>query len=94
MTKQKRSWGKISGTASGVVLGLYVLSFVFLFQIFGSPSRTRYHWLGPTPRHDAGAMDIGKVFEWGAADEAPVPVVFTVYWPMCKLWLLANGLSD
>lgn len=85
---------KLTGLVCGSIATVYLISFVVVFQMFGCPSRTRTHWLGPTPRQDDGAIDIGKVYEWGEEGEAPVPISFTVFHPLCKGWLLMNGLRD
>jgi hypothetical protein len=94
MKMDRFGWRRVIVWGVVVAAGIYVLSFVFAFEMLGCPSRTRTHWLGPTPRHNDGAIDIGKVYEWGEEGEADVPSVFTVYRPLCRVWLMANGLRD
>ena len=87
----KSSWSKYIGIAMITTTGLYLISFVVVFQMLGYPSRTQDAWIGPTPRLESGALDIGKVNQW---EEKDVPLAYSFYRPLCKTWLFANGLSD
>ncbi len=69
---------------------LYLLSFFIVFQMFGPPSRIQEKWIGPTPRFDGKAIDIGGVNYW---EESDAPFVFALYNPLCKAWLYFSGLE-
>ena len=94
MKTDRHAWRKVIAWGVVAFAGVYILSFILAFEMLGCPSRTRTHWLGPTPRNSDGAPDIGKVYEWGEEGEPDVPFVFTAYRPLCSLWLMANGLRD
>ena len=63
---------------------LYIFTFILFFQIFSYPSRTHEFWIGPTPRNNSKAIDIGGVYNWEKKD---LPFTFIVYRPLCKIWL-------
>jgi len=77
----------------GVATMLYLIAFILVFDIFGCPSRTSHHWIGPTPRHCDGALDIGEVYEWGEEGEAPISQSYAIFRPLCVTWLVFNGLE-
>ncbi|GEM_PF-2403288 len=46
---------------------------------------------GPTPRHDSISVDIGKISHWDREED--IPCGFTACKPLCRAWLVLNGLS-
>ena len=75
---------------SALLLLLYVGSFVCLFEVFGYATRNNSQgWLGPHLRGDKSSQDIGAVYYYESDDLS----FYHVYWPLCKLWLFAQGLS-
>ena len=69
--------------------GLYLASFVWRFDILGAPVRSSSGWLGPLPRGDSNAVDIGKVWY----SDSPDTSLYQAYQPLCRLWLWVEGLS-
>jgi hypothetical protein len=74
----------------GVVLALYVGAFIWRFDVFSSPVRNNTHgWLEPLIRGDTHSQDIGKVYDYQSDDLS----YYRAFFPLCKLWLIAQGLS-
>ena len=73
-----------------VLLALYIIAFMWCFDVFSSPVRNNRHgWLGPLMRGDTHSQDVGKVFEYQSEDLS----YYRAFLPLCRLWLIAQGLS-
>jgi hypothetical protein len=73
----------------GLALAVYLVAFVWCFDVFSSPVRNNKHrWLGPLIRGDTHSVDIGKTYEY----ESDNLFYYRTFWPLCKVWLHANGL--
>ena len=84
--KQLRFFAKIFV----VLLALYIIAFMWSFDVFSSPVRNNMHgWLGPLIRGDTHSQDVGKVFEYQSEDLS----YYRAFLPLCRLWLIAHGLS-
>jgi hypothetical protein len=80
---------RLLGASATVALAAYCIAFVWCFEVFGSPVRDNTHgWLGPKIRGDAHVTDIGKVYYREGTDIR----YYSFFFPLCKLWLFANGL--
>jgi hypothetical protein len=80
---------RIAGKIVGSVVVIYFVSFVWCFDLFSSPVRNNRHgWLGPLIRGDTHSIDIGKTYDYESDDL----FYYHLFWPLCKLWILANGL--
>ena len=73
----------------GAIVAAYLLAFLVIFEPLSSPCRTREKWIGPKLRFDDAYIDIGKVFEYQKEGSTS----YSVFYPLCKAWLFANGLS-
>jgi hypothetical protein len=70
-------------------LALYVITFVWRFDVLGDPVRNnQYGWLGPQVRGDTHCVDIGKVLYYESDDVSSYKGVFR---PLCKIWIWLNG---
>jgi hypothetical protein len=73
----------------GLVLAVYLISFVWCFDVFRSPVRNNKHgWLGPLIRGDTHSIDIGNTYDYESDDLS----YYRLFRPLCKAWILANGL--
>ncbi len=80
---------RIAAKIVGLGFAVYFLAFVCRFDVFSSPVRNNRHgWLGPLIRGDTHSIDIGKTYDYESDDL----FYYHVFWPLCKLWILANGL--
>lgn len=79
---------RIAAKIVGLVLAVYVLAFVCRFDVFSSPVRNKHGWLGPLIRGDTHSVDIGKTYDYESDDL----FYYHVFWPLCKMWILVNGL--
>lgn len=76
---------------AGVLMILYLAAFVCCFEILSCPVRNDSHgWLGPVMRGDMHSVDIGKVYYYEGTDFAS----YRVFQPLCKVWLLVQGLRE
>ncbi len=49
----------------GLALAVYLVAFVWCFDVFSSPVRNNKHrWFGPLIRGDTHSVDIGKTYEY------------------------------
>ncbi len=70
-------------------VGVYLLAFCCVFELFGFPARNNERgWLGPTIRNDSRVIDIGKVNYYESDDVS----LYRAFKPLCKAWLFVNGL--
>jgi hypothetical protein len=80
---------RIAARIVGLVLMVYFAAFVWCFDVFSSPVRNdRHGWLGPLIRGDTHSVDIGKTYNYESDDL----FYYRVFWPLCKIWVLVNGL--
>ena len=80
---------RIAAKIVGLVLLVYFAAFVWCFDVFSSPVRNARHgWLGPLIRGDTHSVNIGKTYDHESDDL----FYYRVFWPLCKMWILANGL--
>ncbi len=80
---------RIAAKSVGLVLAVYLVAFVWCFDVFSSPVRNNQHgWLGPRIRGDPHSIDIGKASDYESGDL----FYYRLFWPLCKIWILANGL--
>ena len=80
---------RVVAKIAGLVLAVYLVAFVWYFDVFSSPVRNNKHgWLGPLIRGDTHSIDIGKTYDYESDDL----FYYGLFWPLCKLWILANGL--
>jgi hypothetical protein len=73
----------------GAVFAAYLLAFFFVFEPLSSPCRTKEEWISPKLRFDDAYIDIGKIFEYQKERSAS----YSVFYPLCRVWLFANGIS-
>jgi len=85
-TKKKIKTAVVRATV--VLLLGYVISFISVFNVFSSPVRNNDGWIGPAIRGNKQTRDIGKVFYYESQDY----LLYDIYWPLCKVWLLIQGL--
>ncbi len=71
-----------------ITLGIYVVAFIARFDVLGGPVQKDKDWIGPVLRGDSCAIDFGKVYDYPCDDL----FYYHVFWPLCKLWILFNGL--
>jgi len=80
---------RIAAKIVGLVLVVYFAAFVWCFDVFSSPVRNdRHRWHGPLIRGDTHSVDIGKTYNYESHDL----FYYRVFWPLCKIWILVNGL--
>ena len=79
---------RITAKIVGLVIVIYFVSFVWCFDLFSSPVKNKNGWLGPLIRGDTHSIDIGKTYDYESDDL----FYYRVFWPLCKLWIVANGL--
>ena len=80
---------RILGKIFVVWLALYIIGFVWCFDVFSSPVRNNRHgWLGPLIRSDTHSQKVGKVYEYQSEDL----FYYRAFLPLCRLWLIAQGL--
>ena len=80
---------RIAAKIVGLVLAVYLIAFVWCFDVFSSPVRsTKHGWLGPLIRGDTHSVDIGKTYDYESDDL----FYYHLFWPLCKMWILVNGL--
>jgi hypothetical protein len=80
---------RIAAKILAFVLALYLVAFVWCFDVFSSPVRSSKHrWLGPLIRGDTRSVDVGKTYDYASDDL----FYYRLFWPLCRAWLLANGL--
>ena len=73
----------------GLALAVYLVAFVWCFDVFSSPVRNNKHrWFGPLIRGDTHSIDIGKTYDYESDDL----FYYRLFWPLCKIWILVNGL--
>jgi hypothetical protein len=73
----------------GLVGAVYFVAFVWCFDVFSAPVRNNKHgWLGPLIRGDTHSVDIGKAYDYESDDL----FYYRMFWPLCKVWILLNGL--
>jgi hypothetical protein len=75
--------------AISFAIGLYVVGFLYCFDVGSAPVRSSDGWLGPLLRGDTEVRDIGKV--WYA--DRPDASMYRTYRPLCWLWLQLDGLE-
>jgi len=69
---------------------LYVVSFVFVFEVLCFPVHNQSGWLGPKKRYNPQVSDIGKIYCYDGTDMG----FYRSYRPLCIVWLWFNGLAD
>ena len=80
---------RVAAKIAGLTLAVYLVAFVWRFDVFSSPVRNNKHgWLGPLIRGDTHSVDIGKTYDY-KSDEL---FYYRLFWPLCKIWILVNGL--
>ena len=80
---------RVAAKILGIALAGYIVAFVVCFDPLSSPVRNNEHgWLGPLIRRDTHSQDIGKVYYYESDDL----LYYRVFWPLCKGWILLNGL--
>jgi len=80
---------RIVAKIAALVLAVYLVAFVWCFDVFSSPVRNNKHgWLGPLIRDDTYSVDLGKTYNYESDDL----FYYRVFWPLCKIWILVNGL--
>ena len=80
---------RIAAKIVGLFLAVYLVAFVWCFDVFSSPVRNdRHGWLGPRIRADTHSIDVGKTYDYESDDL----FYYRLFWPLCKIWILVNGL--
>jgi len=80
---------RLTAIVGSAVFALYIAAFLWRFDVLSSPVRDNEHgWLGPLIRGDTHSHDIGKAY----FHEGDVSS-YRVFFPLCKLWLLFQGLG-
>jgi hypothetical protein len=74
--------------ACGVLIVVYLVAFVWRFDILGAPVRDGNHgWLGPPIRGNSQIVDIGKVYYYEGTDGS----LYRSFRPVCRVWLWVTG---
>jgi len=80
---------RVAAKIVGLTLAVYLVAFVWRFDVFSSPVRNNKHrWLGPLIRGDTHSVDIGKTYDYESDDL----FYYRLFWPLFKVWILVNGL--
>jgi len=80
---------RVAAKIAGLTLAVYLVAFVWRFDVFRSPVRNNKHrWLGPLIRGDTHSVDIGKTYDYESDDL----FYYRLFWPLCKVWIFVNGL--
>ena len=85
-----REWWERLPLVAGSIAAVYLAAFLVLFDVFGCPARFERGWLGPVLWSHPGAFDAGEVYVY----QATAPIPYTIYWPVCKVWLLLQGIQN
>ena len=79
---------RLLSIACGVLIVVYLVAFVWRFDVLGAPVRDGNHgWLGPPIRGNSQIVDIGKVYYYEGTDGS----LYRSFRPLCRVWLWVNG---